>query len=156
MLDGVGPASYALRATKPELTDEGEHRTVPLRIATDHWVAAEDPDPRGLDVITADGAVAGVVSDLWVDRASTQLRWLEVALPDPLARHVILPIELVQVRLGARGGDVKVVSVTAAQLAAAPVPESPDSVTAREEDRIAAYFASGHLYAFPSRSEPLI
>jgi photosynthetic reaction center H subunit len=156
MLDGVGPASFTLRTDLPELTDEGHHRTVPMRIATDHWVAPEDPDPRGLSVIAADGAVAGVVSDLWVDRASTQLRWLEVATPDPLARHVILPMELVQVRMAARGGHVKVVSVTAAQLAAAPVPVSPDSVTAREEDRIAAYFASGHLYAFPSRSEPLI
>jgi len=156
MQDGVGPASFTLRTDKPELTDEGEHRTVPMRIATDHWVAKEDPDPRGLDVIAADGEVAGVVSDLWVDRASTQLRWLEVALPDAAARHVILPIELVQIRMAARGGTVKVLSVTAAQLAAAPVPVSPDSVTAREEDRIAAYFASGHLYAFPSRSEPLI
>jgi len=156
MLDGVGPASFSLRIDKPELTHEGENRTVPLRVATDHWVAEGDPDPRGLSVIAADGAVAGTVSDLWVDRTSTQLRWLEVATPDPLARHVILPMELVQVKMGARGGVVKVASVTAAQLAAAPVPLSPDSVTAREEDRIAAYFASGHLYAFPSRSEPLI
>jgi photosynthetic reaction center H subunit len=156
MLDGVGPASFTLRADKPELTHEGEHRTVPLRIATDHWVAPEDPDPRGFTVIAADGAVAGIVSDLWVDRSSTQLRWLEVATPDPLARHVILPMELVQVKLSARSGHVKVASVTAAQFLTAPVPASPDSVTAREEDRIAAYFASGHLYAFPSRSEPLI
>jgi photosynthetic reaction center H subunit len=156
MQDGVGPASFTLRADVPELTDEGAHRTVPLRIATDHWVSAEDPDPRGLAVITADDEAAGTVSDLWVDRTSVQLRWLEVALPDPLARKVILPMELMQLKLGARGGHVKVASVTVAQLAAAPVPASPDSVTAREEDRIAAYFASGHLYAFPSRSEPLI
>jgi photosynthetic reaction center H subunit len=36
------------------------------------------------------------------------------------------------------------------------VPASPDKVTALEEDRIAAYFASGNLYAMPSRMEPLI
>ena len=54
------------------------------------------------------------------------------------------------------GGVIKVASVTAAQLAAAPVPASPDFLSAREEDRIQAYFASGHLYAFPERQEPLI
>jgi len=156
MLDGVGPASYALRATKPELTDEGEYRTVPLRIATDMWVAAEDPDPRGLEVIAADGLVAGVVKDIWVDRSMEQARYIEVALPDPLARGVLVPMELVVVKTFARGGAVKVASVTAAQFTVAPVPESPDFITAREEDRIQAYFASGHLYAFPSRSEPLI
>jgi photosynthetic reaction center H subunit len=156
MLDGVGPASYALRATKPELTDEGEYRTVPLRIATDMWVAAEDPDPRGLEVIAADGLVAGVVKDIWVDRSMEQARYIEVAPPDPLARGVLVPMELVVVKTFARGGAVKVASVTAAQFTVAPVPESPDFITAREEDRIQAYFASGHLYAFPSRSEPLI
>jgi photosynthetic reaction center H subunit len=156
MIDGLGPAAYALREMKPELTWDGEVRTVPMRVATDHWVAEEDPDPRGMEVFTADGLVAGVCSDIWVDRAELAARFLEVALPDPLARHVIVPMELVQVRMFARGGNVKVVSVTAPQLAAAPVTESPDFVTAREEDRIQAYFASGHMYAFPSRQGPLI
>jgi photosynthetic reaction center H subunit len=65
-------------------------------------------------------------------------------------------MELAQVHVFGGGTVVKVVSVTAAQLAAAPVTESPDCVTAREEDRIQAYFASGHMYAFPSRQGPLI
>ena len=38
MQDGVGPAGYALRSLEPELTYEGEHRTVPMRVAVDHWV----------------------------------------------------------------------------------------------------------------------
>ena len=63
MQDGVGPAGYALRSTEPELTYEGEHRTVPMRVADDHWVAEEDPDPRGWEVITADDCVAGIVAD---------------------------------------------------------------------------------------------
>ena len=29
-------------------------------------------------------------------------------------------------------------------------------VTRREEDKIMAYYSSGHLYATPSRSEPLL
>jgi photosynthetic reaction center H subunit len=69
---------------------------------------------------------------------------------------VIVPVELTQVKEQAVGGFIKVVSVTAPLLAAAPVPESPDFLSAREEDRIQAYFASGHLYALPSRLGPLI
>jgi len=156
MQDGVGPAGYALRSTEPELTYEGEHRTVPLRVAHDHWIAEEDPDPRGWEVITADGLVAGIVADIWVDRAEVNLRFIEVELPDPLARHVIVPGELTQVKVRGHGGIVQVVSVTAPLLAAAPVPENPDFLSAREEDRIQAYFASGHLYATPSRIGPLL
>jgi photosynthetic reaction center H subunit len=62
----------------------------------------------------------------------------------------------VQVKANARGGIVKVVSVTAAMFATAPVTASPDFITAREEDKIAAYFAAGHLYATPTRFGPLI
>jgi photosynthetic reaction center H subunit len=69
---------------------------------------------------------------------------------------VIVPVELTQVKTNSRGGYVKVVSVTAPLLAEAPVPASPDFLSAREEDRIQAYFASGHLYALPSRMGPLI
>jgi photosynthetic reaction center H subunit len=156
MQDGMGPAGYALRSNEPELTYEGTPRTVPMRVANDHWVAEEDPDPRGWDVITTDGLIAGLVADIWVDRAEANARFIEVALPDPLARHVIVPVELTQVQTNAAGGIIKVVCVTAAQLAAAPVTASPDFLSAREEDRIQAYFSSGHLYATPSRMGPLI
>jgi photosynthetic reaction center H subunit len=37
-----------------------------------------------------------------------------------------------------------------------PRTRSADSVTFREEDRICAYFAGGHLYATPQRVEPLL
>jgi photosynthetic reaction center H subunit len=156
MQDGMGPAGYALSLNEPELTFHGEHRTVPLRVADDHWVAEEDPDPRGWDVITADGLVAGTVADIWIDLAEVNARFIEVALPDPLARHVIVPFELTQYQTIGLGGVVKVVSVTAPLLAAAPVPASTDFLTAREEDRIQAYFAAGHLYALPGRQGPLI
>ncbi len=156
MQDGLGPASYVLRPTTPELTYDGLPRTVPLRVASDHWVASEDPDPRGMEVIAADGVVAGVVSDIWIDRAEVNPRFIEVMTPEPLAHGVIVPMELVDVQVFAVGGVVKLRCVTAAQLAAAPVPASPDQLSMREEDRIQAYFASGYLYAFPARMEPLI
>jgi photosynthetic reaction center H subunit len=156
MQDGVGPAGYALRSLEPELTYEGLPRTVPMRVANDHWVAEEDPDPRGWEVITCDGLVAGIVADIWVDRAEANVRFIEVALPDRAARHVIVPVELTCVSTFAIGGVIKVASVTAPLLAAAPVPASPDFLSAREEDRIQAYFSAGHLYALPSRFGPLI
>jgi photosynthetic reaction center H subunit len=155
MQDGVGPAAYALRSTEPELTMHGEHRTVPLRVATDHWVASEDPDPRGMQVFACDNLLAGVVSDIWVDRTSTQARYIEVSVPG-VAHGVLVPMELVRVETYVRGGVVKIASVTAAQLAEAPVPALPDVISAREEDRIQAYFASGHLYATPARLGPLL
>ncbi len=155
MHDAVGPAGYAMRRNEPELTAEGAHRTVPIRVASDFWVAEGDPDPRGMNVITLDGLVAGVGSDIWIDRSNVQARWLEVAVPGQV-RGVVIPWELTRVVTTPRGGTVKVASVTAAQLAAAPLPASPDFITAREEDRISAYFASGHLYATPGRLGPLL
>jgi len=109
-----------------------------------------------MKVIACDDLAAGIVADLWIDRTECCIRFVEVALPDPLARHVLVPWELTQVKLNARGGVIKVVSVTAALFKTAPVTAKPDIVTAREEDQIAAYFAAGHLYATPDRFGPLI
>jgi photosynthetic reaction center H subunit len=156
MIDGLGPASYNNRDDEPELTNHGDYRTVPLRVADDHWVAPEDPDPRGMDVIAVDDVIAGTVADLWIDRTELVIRFVEVALPDPLARHVLVPMELVQVKLNARGGVVRVISVTAEMFKTAPVTKSKDFITALEEDKISAYFAAGHLYATPTRFGPLI
>jgi photosynthetic reaction center H subunit len=157
MQDGVGPAAYALRSTEPEKTFEGTDRTVPMRADPAYWVAPEDHDPRGWEVVCADGVTAYDVRDFWVDRAENQARYIEVALPDaPDSRGIVVPMELVVVKKRARGGAVKISSVTGAQLAAAPIPESPTSITAREEDRIQAYFASGELYALPGRMGPLL
>ena len=70
MLAGVGPAASALRADTPDLMNEtGELRIVPLRVATDHYLDDESPDPRTMQVVGADGVVGGVVSDIWIDRA---------------------------------------------------------------------------------------
>jgi photosynthetic reaction center H subunit len=47
-------------------------------------------------------------------------------------------------------------SVTAKQLAAAPRTQHPEQITLKEEDRIAGYFAGGHMYATRSRQEPIV
>ena len=80
MVDGIGPASYALRSDEPELTAEDENRIVPLRVAHDFFIAHRDPDPVGMEVVAADGYVAGDVREVWVDRSEPAVRYLEVEI----------------------------------------------------------------------------
>jgi photosynthetic reaction center H subunit len=81
MLAGVGPGACPEREDEVDLTHEGEAKIVPLRVASDFSIADEDPDPRGMTVVGADGEVGGTVKDVWVDRGEPQIRYLEVALP---------------------------------------------------------------------------
>lgn len=154
MRDGVGPASYAMRHQEPDLTWAGENKVVPLRVATDFWVEERDPDPRGMDVVGADGVVAGRVSDLWIDRAEPQIRYLEVRLNEQQGRNVLLPINFASIS-GARR-QVNVSAILASQFVNVPGLVKPDQITAREEDRITGYYGGGKLYATPDRAEPLL
>lgn len=155
MLDGVGPASYALRPEVPDATLEGGPRLLPLRRATDFSVAPQDPDPRGMIVLGADGAVGGKVIDLWVDQAEAQFRYFEVEVDaGPGKKHVLLPVTYARVRGSRR--QVLVQSILGRHFADVPVLRDPDVVTMREEDRISAYYAGGQLYALASRNEPLL
>jgi photosynthetic reaction center H subunit len=155
MIDGVGPAAYAMRAETPDLTLEGENRIVPLRTDAHHSVAEDDADPRGMTVVGADRKPAGVVTDLWIDRSEMVLRYLEVEVPaGATSRRVLLPMPLARIHAGRR--EVSAVSVLARHFSTAPELANPDMVTLREEDRICAYFASGHMYATPDRGGPLL
>ncbi len=173
MQDGVGPAAYAMREETPDMTDEGHPRIAPMRLASEFTFAEGDPDLRGCAVVCFDATVAGTIADIWVDRVEPRIAYFEVATDDG---HVLLPMGFSRIeglgtmwdwllavlrpikfdRNGVSGPHVLVDSVTAAQLRAAPTPASPDQITRREEDRICAYFASGHLYATPERAEPLL
>jgi photosynthetic reaction center H subunit len=151
MLDGVGPGSYADRADFPDQTYEGIDKIVPLRIAAGFGVAPKDTDPRGLDVIGADGKVGGQVIDVWVDRSEMIFRYLEVA-PVGGGRSVLLPVNFT--RIGRR--RVGVVSIMGHHFAQVPLTKHPDQVTLLEEDKICAYYGGGTLYADKNRVEPLI
>jgi photosynthetic reaction center H subunit len=153
MLSGMGPASWAERADVPDLTAHGLARIVPLRAAPDFSINPRDPDPRGMTVIAADGNVAGTITDVWVDRAEPVPRYYEVALGDG-SRSVLLPSTCARIK--ARRGEVYVKSILAAQFAGVPATARPERVTLREEDQIQAYFASGYLYATPSRRGPVV
>jgi len=152
MLSAAGPGASALRANTPDPTFEAGSRIVPLRIATDHFLDPEGPDPITMDVVGADGVLGGVVTDLWIDRAETVIRYLEVTLA--AGASVLVPMPLARVDEAAH--RVVVRSILGGQLAHAPMLVNPDQVTTREEDQIAAYYGGGTLYAAPRRGEPLL
>jgi photosynthetic reaction center H subunit len=154
MLAGVGPGAYAERHDTPDLTLDGAPRIVPMRVATEFWVEERDPDPRGMKVVGADGKVAGIVRDIWVDRSEPQVRYLELTVGAGEGRRALLPITMAVV--DRRRGEVRVASILAEQFARVPALRNPDQITLLEEDRICAYYASGHLYAVPSRREALL
>jgi photosynthetic reaction center H subunit len=155
MLDGVGPAAYANRSDTPDLTYEGHARIVPLRAAPGFGLESHDPDPRGMTVLAIHREIAGTVTDVWVDRSELVVRYYEVAVSTAAGTvHVLLPSNFT--RIESRRRNVLVKAISAAQFANVPLTQHPEQVTLLEEDRIMAYFASGHLYALPSRREPLL
>lgn len=154
LVDGVGPAAYAERARVTDKDIHGRPKIVPMRVATDFVIARGDKDPRGLPVIGTDGAIAGTVNDVWVDRPESMIRYLEVALTNG-GRKVLLPMPMANLRGGFKPA-IEVDAITAAQFADVPGLQNPDEVTFYEEDRICGYYGGGYLYATPSRLEPLL
>ena len=152
MRDGVGPASYALRAEEPDLDAEGHPKIVPLATLPDYWLEARDPDPRGMTVIAGDGKPAGKVVEAWIDRGELLMRYLEVETNG--GRRVLLPTNFA--RIGRSTRQVKAKSIMAEHFEHVPALANPALVTRREEDMILAYYASGHLYAKPSRMGPIL
>jgi len=171
MAGGVGPGAYALRAEVPDQTLDGKNKIAPLRAMPEFSIEARDPDPRGMEVVAADGKVAGTVKDVWVDRAEPMIRYYEVELPGGgrgraaeggaaegeeagagAATTVMLPYGFTTVDVRRR--RLRVRSITAAQFGNVPRLTSAEQITRREEDRITAYFAAGNLYAMPDRQEP--
>lgn len=158
---GRGPAAWADRADVPDATVHGEPKIVPMRVARNFFIEPRDPDPRGMRMLGLDGEVAGVVADVWVDRAEPAVRYLEIELPVGSAaaageggRRVLIPFAVCKV--DRRRAVVKTRSILARQFAGVPATRAPDRVTLLEEDKIMAYYAGGYLYATPARSEPLL
>lgn len=151
LVDGIGPAARAKRADYPDMTAHGTTRIVPMSSDEDFSVAnfIFSTDPRGLEVIAADGKVAGKVCELWVDRSEHVVRYLEV---DTGAAKVLAPMTMAVIRRT----HVKIDAINAADYAAVPTPASAAEITRDEEERVIAYFGGGYLYANVGRQEPLI
>lgn len=153
MTDAVGPASYAERSDTPDITSTGSLRIVPMRSHPHFHVDERDPNPVGMKVAGADGAIAGTVTDIWVDQSEALARYLEVGLGGQGGRTVLLPFTCACI--DAKANAVKVYSILGSQFADVPGLAVPNQVTRREEDRICGYYGGGHLYATAQRSETL-
>lgn len=153
MLSGFGPAASPDRQKHPDLTFEGAPKIVPMRVASEFSIADKDPDPRGMTVLGCDGEVGGTVTDVWVDRAEPQIRYLEMQVAKG-GKNVLLPINFT--RFDKKNRQIKVQSIAGKHFANVPALAKPDQVTLYEEDKICAYYAGGHLYATADRSEPLL
>lgn len=151
LVDGIGPAAWANRAKHTDLDAEGRNRIVPIGIAEHISIDTRDPDPRGMTAIGADGAVAGTITDVWVDRAEHVIRYLEV---DTGTNKVLAPMGMAKVNR--KKGQVVIDAINAVDFAAAPVPGTAGEITLYEEERVMAYFGGGYLYANKARQEPLI
>lgn len=151
MYDSIGPGAWTTRADRADTTYEGLVRIVPLRIAAEEGFAVDhgETDPRGFDVVGADGVVGGKVTDLWVDRSEHLFRYVEV---DTGGQRVLVPMTLCRVEKHC----VTVRAVLGEQLAGIPRTASPDQVTWLEEEKIFGYLGGGLLYAEPGRAEPLL
>ena len=151
LVDGLGPAAWAERSNLPDLDAEGHNRIVPIGTVPTITVHKKDADPRGMNVIGADGESAGTVTDIWVDRAEHMIRYLEV---DTGARKVLAPMAMAKVK--GRKNTVVIDALNAAQFADAPIPATAGAISFYEEERIVAYFGGGYLYANRARQEPIL
>jgi len=153
MLDGIGPGAYANRADVPDHTPEGDPRILPMRLLGGFSVAKQDIDPRGLNVVGADGVRGGTIKEIWVDRLEMMIRYLEIeTTPEAGGRRVLLPMNFARVGRN----QVSVQAVLGRHFANVPAIKSAEQITLLEEEKIMAYFGAGTLYATPERSEPLV
>jgi photosynthetic reaction center H subunit len=151
MLDAIGPGSYAQRADVPDRLFNGNPRIVPLRADHSYHVETRDTNPVGMTVVGADGVKAGTVKDVWVDRAESVIRYLEVTAG---ARSILLPMNITEIKAATR--TIRVHAIMGRHFADVPGTKNADQVTLLEEDKIMAYYGGGLLYASPSRAEPII
>lgn len=151
MVDGVGPAAWAVRRDEPELDGHGHPKIRPMS-AVEGFSVAAGRDPRGMQVIANDRVAVGSVIDLWVDVPEQLVRYLEVRLEDGSTR--LLPMTMA--RITSEG--VKVGSISSVRFPDVPRIAARDVVTKLEEDKISAFYAGGYLYdqeRVPSRLKAL-
>jgi photosynthetic reaction center H subunit len=132
-----------------------------MREDNEFSIAEGDPDPRGYDVVGADGLIAGVVSDVWVDRSEFMIRYLEVEFlapdsdPDnPTTKRVLFPMTFATV--DSKRQRVWTDALLSTDFQKIPTTKAGVSITRLEEDKVMAFFSGGSLYATPLRAEPLL
>lgn len=152
LADGVGPASWAARADVPELDGRGHPKLVPMS-ALDQFHVAAGRDPRGLPVVAADGAIVGMVTDMWLDEPEQFVRYLEFELEGEYGEGSrLVPLTLARIWRN----QVKVKSLNGENFAGVPRLKAARQITKLEEEKISAYYGGGPLFATGDRLSPLI
>jgi len=146
LVDGIGPAAYAIRRDEPELDGHGHAKIRPMASLDEFHVTA-GRDARGLPVISHDGETVGTVTDMWVDVPEQLVRYIEFDMGQGQKR--LVPIQLTRFRK--RG--ILIHSLYAKHFANVPAHRAPDQVTMLEEEKICAYYCGGKLYAHDDRLE---
>jgi photosynthetic reaction center H subunit len=101
--------------------------------------------------MSGDGVVVGTVTDMWIDEPEQLVRFLEYQLDSEWGEGKrLVPMTLARIK----SDHVKVRTIYAKHFANVPRHASPRQVTLLEEDKIAAYYAGGVLYADEERLEP--
>lgn len=100
--------TVAASGARPLETGADDDRELELRrmegLEGEYQVAGTDP--RGWDVVTADGTKVGEVSELLMDPAAMKARFLDVAVEEkkldlePVDRHILLPADRVRLERG--------------------------------------------------------
>ena len=155
LLDGIGPASYALKANEPDRTYDGDLKMVPMRDKPQYRLEETDIDLFGMPVFAADGAQVGIVHDLWINAHEYFVRYVEVELTEePDRRRLLAPYAFCSFSERPRRMNFK--TLTREQFLRVPIVAERDSITMREEDRINGYFAGGTLYAKSGDQSPFL
>lgn len=142
----VGPGTYAMRLDKPFLMLDGDPQVQPLRAAAGWQVMPDETDLRGMRVLDIRFLAVGRVEELWVDRGVKILRYLEISLDEGQGTgRVLVPIHHCDV--DERERDIRVTALHQGQFNDVPRPRAPDSITAREEDMVNAYYAGGRFHS---------
>ena len=143
MADGVGPASWVPRADVPEMNAHGNPKIRPMSALEDFSVSA-GRDPRGMPVLSKDDHVVAHVSDLWIDEAEQEIRYLELDLEAEHGsgkRLVPMTLSKVQPRW------VMVASLHSSRFNGVPQVRTAGQITKLEEEKISAWYAGGTLYS---------
>lgn len=150
LIDGVGPASWCARRDLPELDGHGHPKIIPMA-ASEHFGVSAGRDPRGLKVEAGDGAIVGKITDMWIDEPEQLVRFLEFELDAEFGGGKrLVPMTFARIK----SDRVRIHAIFGEHFADVPTTASPRQITLLEEEKIAAYYGGGKLYASKARLEP--
>lgn len=146
----LGPGAWVMRRDEPMMTEKHEPVLKPLRELDDWTIAAGETDPRGMTVFDWRWRGVGRVHDIWVDRAIRIIRLLEIDLDG--GGRVLTPIY--HTNINEKRREVRVTALQAHQFPGIPMPAQDNLITAREDERLNAYFAAGRFYRQSDLTDP--